>query len=560
MLLSDVPTYVHKPPCELEAHRLERVRNLFNMEIEDRIQHIRATHNRSLPIHNLPVELFVEILSAALDPIPTWGVKQTLKLTRVSRYWRSAVNRSQRFWPLIDCQTSQRQNVLVLDRCTTAPLSIKCELGEWEEDERERDEETARLEIFLAEASLESRRARWKSATFAWHSQGPLILPVLRLESSTPLLEEFSVFDYSDEEESGYPTIPQPKGAPLRRLSLWGAGLSTWAPWPFSRSEVLALDWLQHLAPSVEELHIILSSTPALRHLHLSYWLPKETAVSVMEATIKQTHPLRLPQLQSISIQDVPTPILQYLATIDPPACRSIQVSINTEEQIPPALGLCTPAILEARTTTVAYEGGARSPITIRSSRAPISVINWGEEVQHQPGFKITVPFGGSGIAWKGFQSILSRRERMGIMSIELGAASPSFPSYNPSPQISLHPMSSSNTIRYISILNHRHGGRLLEYLSIPQSNGSGTATWPFPSLLAVNVSGCRLHDLSTNMMIFAARRYSGSNTGDPPAPARLRVVQMREGPAWDAVKSFFENDGVQVLGADDVIDWESLV
>ncbi len=46
----------------------------------------------------------------------------------------------------------------------------------------------------------------------------------------------------------------------------------------------------------------------------------------------------------------------------------------------------------------------------------------------------------------------------------------------------------------------------------------------------------------------------------DPPAPTKLRVVQLREGPTWEAVKSFFENEGVQVLGPDGVIDLADLV
>lgn len=551
---------------QIEIDSLVKLREIIAAEIQDRIDHLKTKHNQSLPIHTLPAELFIDILLTTLDTPSHWEIDQTIRLTQVSRYWRNTVNVCQRFWPLIDYDTPE-ENEIVLRKNVSGPLWVKCDLDYW--DEAEQEDDVHSLEEFLEIAS--ANHARWRSATFSWINQTRWIGPFLESGAGTSLLEELFV-EHTPEEVNpvGYATLPPTYAPRLRRLALGGLPLTTWELGAYRNLESLSLEITDGRQPSVQQLRSLLASIPNICQLHLSSsYLPNPPDSPDTHVTAP-TSPIHLSHLQSLSIRGLRGDFIRLLATVKSPRCRTVLIQSITSEYVRDSLQLCAIALRHTKIIHVnnIVPNEPANPISLASPLPPSSRMVWaGTDIQ-QAGFSLQIPRHEFAATWLGVLSTLEQISGAKLaIRIRLGHdGGPYSPFYGfTDSKFPLIPLGASAHVRSIWIGNYSHPVEVIRHLASQLDSGDGTKTWPCPNLVELDLRSSPDKRLVAETKSFIDRRYMGSGSnGDAvtlggtstfttaPKPAMLKRVGLGEGEEWDEVKAILVSLEVEVIGQSD--------
>ncbi|KIO34418.1 hypothetical protein M407DRAFT_218626, partial [Tulasnella calospora MUT 4182] len=219
-----------------------------------RMSALHTEHNRMIPLHQLPIEIFVQIVTGALEPFRTRGwsrrthLGRLVTLCQVCKGWRDVIRSTPSLWTTIDIldpaaitstaiSLSANHPLNILGTLTPSPVRFWGNVPEkWSE--------------FLD--TLITHSTRWRSIQLIVASSeaalGIMTAPAPRLQS---LEVKSSVPCRVDIQNGG--DIFQATGPRLRRLGLHGVA-APWRSWVLGDLRYLSLSGLGEFAPSYEEM------------------------------------------------------------------------------------------------------------------------------------------------------------------------------------------------------------------------------------------------------------------------------------------------------------------
>ncbi|KAG9043975.1 hypothetical protein FS837_008931 [Tulasnella sp. UAMH 9824] len=296
-------------------------------QLLQKISTLRTEHNRMIPLHQLPIEIFIRIISDALAPLRTLGRSRSTCLSRLVRFspvckrWKDVIEGTPSFWTIIDILDPPAIISAAISRSESRPLNIiaissgMMQLVSHFHTFCHPD----KLNQFITTAITVS--PRWRSiqlvvpssekASAVMNAPAP-IMKSLDLESRRPIRVGFSnggvAFQGTD---------PQ-----LRRVRLHCVAIP-WDSYLLRGLRDLSISGLETFAPSCEETLAILKACPGLVALNLSL-KPAATVESPKKAT-----PLTLAELQSLSFSLNPSFALTLFETIRLPSIRFVHLHLN---------------------------------------------------------------------------------------------------------------------------------------------------------------------------------------------------------------------------------------
>ncbi|KAG8947685.1 hypothetical protein FRC04_010529 [Tulasnella sp. 424] len=213
-------------------------------------------------MEHLPVEILTIILLHTLNPSPR---KFRRRLSLVCRTWYTVISQNPLFWTEIGLHRSAKEFREVLRRNPTGPLDVSWTPAN-SRTERLVNEAT---EKHIKTISPESRR--WRSLTLAGYLPDHIRTHLIQVPN--PQLIDINVCNTYSSLRSGPPqSLPlTPGGYALRNVVL---GFTT-LDWDSSRLKGLRnlrLHGLQNNIPTQSQLHTIISASPELEVLALTFW------------------------------------------------------------------------------------------------------------------------------------------------------------------------------------------------------------------------------------------------------------------------------------------------
>lgn len=293
-------------------------------QLLQKISALRTEHNRMIPLHQLPIEIFVRIITAALEPLKTLGRSRSTYLGRLARlspvckHWKDVIEGTPSLWATIDILDPPAIISAAISRSAGHPLNIIAVSSGMLSLVAHAQIfcHPARLNEFITTAITVS--PRWRSiqlfvpssekASAIMNAPAPL-LQNLDLESRTPIKLGFQnggvAFQGTD---------PQLRRVRLRSVAIpWGSNL-------LRGLQYLSISGLETFSPSCEETLAILRACPGLVGLKLSLE-PAATVESPKKAT-----PFTLAELRSLSFSINPSFVLTLLETIPFPSVESVHL------------------------------------------------------------------------------------------------------------------------------------------------------------------------------------------------------------------------------------------
>ncbi|KAG8974767.1 hypothetical protein FRC05_006927 [Tulasnella sp. 425] len=312
--LSHVDDYA----CALKS-TLETVQR----QMLDKISAIRTEHNRLIPLHRLPIENFVQIITGALEPFNTRGYSGPTHLARlvalceVCRRWREVINSTPSFWTTIDILDPPAVTSAAISRSANhrlnfigAPRSGAVRFASRPPD---------RCAEFSRTAMMHS--TRWRSIELVAASPEDVLAI---MNAPAPVLQSLEMKSMAPSQlyfQNGA-SMFQNTNPRLRRLGLHGVAI----PWDSSilrDLQYLSISTLDNFVPSCEEILRILRACPGLVEVHLSLKLIATVKTS------KKGPPFTLPQLVSMSFSLSPSSTLVLLKTIRAPSVQSVNLDLD---------------------------------------------------------------------------------------------------------------------------------------------------------------------------------------------------------------------------------------
>ncbi|KAG8948375.1 hypothetical protein FRC00_008631, partial [Tulasnella sp. 408] len=296
-------------------------------QLLQKISTLRTEHNRMIPLHQLPIEIFVRIITGALEPLRTLGQPRStclgrlVRLSPVCKHWKDVIEGTPSLWVTIDILDPPAIISAAISRSAGHPLDIIavpsgtmqliahfqtfCLPGKSNE--------------FITTAITVS--ARWRSiqlgvpssekASAIMNAPAPL-LKNLDLESRTPIRLGFQnggvAFQGTD---------PQLRRVRLRSIAI------PWDSYLLRGLQYLSISGLETFAPSCEETLAILKACPGLVALNLSL-----RPAAAVESSKKAT-PFILAELRSLSFSLSPSFALTLLESIRFPSVESVHLHSN---------------------------------------------------------------------------------------------------------------------------------------------------------------------------------------------------------------------------------------
>ncbi|KAG9041446.1 hypothetical protein FS837_012259 [Tulasnella sp. UAMH 9824] len=290
----------------------------------DKISALHTEHNRMIPLHKLPIEIFVQVITEALEPFQTrqWArpthLGRLVTLCQVCKRWRDVINKTASLWATIDIRDPAVVISAAVIRSANHPLNLigapssyhfrhwSSTSGGWEE--------------FVKTAIAHS--TRWRSIQLAVGSSEAALAVMNAHAPRLQSLEVYSAVECRLDTRTGASTL-HTIGPRLRRLCLRGLAI----PW---RSAVLHdlrylyISGLDEFVPSCEEMLAALQECAMLVELVLSL----EPTASV--ETPWKGPSFTLAQLESISISRPSTSwALVLLETIRTPSAQLVDLDLD---------------------------------------------------------------------------------------------------------------------------------------------------------------------------------------------------------------------------------------
>ncbi|KAG8950947.1 hypothetical protein FRC04_007011 [Tulasnella sp. 424] len=95
----------------------------------DKMSALHKEHNRMIPLHRLPIEMFVQIITGALEPFQIYFRAQThlgrlLTLCNVCKRWRDVIGGTPSLWATIDVRDPPALTSVAISRSSNHPLNV----------------------------------------------------------------------------------------------------------------------------------------------------------------------------------------------------------------------------------------------------------------------------------------------------------------------------------------------------------------------------------------------------------------------------------------------------
>lgn len=255
----------------------------------------------------IPTEILLHILSFSIPSRRQRKVRRSL--SRVCHFWCTAIYRNPVFWTEVRLHTTTEELQEILRRNSDGPLDVI-----WAPANSSKFIDRSGLQRV---AMISSQSQRWRSLVLA----GPIVHEIKNqlIQVSTPRLIELNI--------AGTWFVPQQfdlanEGALLRDVTLGGATLD-WENSRLGGLRCLRLHQPGSKAPTVEQLHGILSSSPGLEILDLAWW----PSLSSHMPPSRELGVILLPSLTTLASEEVPASVLHMLLScIRAPGCRYIRL------------------------------------------------------------------------------------------------------------------------------------------------------------------------------------------------------------------------------------------
>ncbi|KAG8973052.1 hypothetical protein FRC05_009167 [Tulasnella sp. 425] len=289
----------------------------------DKMSAFHKAHNRMIPLHRLPIEVFVQIITGALEPFQTYpwsgtSAKRLLTLCRVCNRWKDVIDRTPSLWATIDIRDPAALTALAVSRSSNHPLNIigtpsSSSPNYWSYP-------TAGWTQFKNTVMMQS--TRWRSIRLVVASpkdaQALINAPAPRLQS----LEVKSMEQCRVNLQSGS-GILQEAGPRLRRLALHGLAIP-WRACMLHNLRYLSISGLDEFAPSCEEILGVLRMCHALVEVNLAL----EPAANL--EPFQEERPFTLTQLRSMTFDSHNSPWpFPLLETISTPSVRHVSLDLD---------------------------------------------------------------------------------------------------------------------------------------------------------------------------------------------------------------------------------------
>lgn len=431
----------------------------------------RRDRNGRLPVHQLPVELFMEIIFYAANPVDQ-NTRLLIWLSGVCSHWRDALFACPHLWPAtISDFNPPSINKFLLDRNPVGPLKVYfC----WQMEGYFRDKDYTATS-FMADTGRYSRRFHTLDfgvdgdpSSYHWDW---LSLPM-------PFLEDLTLSSIPD---TGYEAVVVDlswvKVSHLRRLHAQSVTLS-WSS--LANLQALEITQVGRGAPTIDQMLEVLSSSPQLERLVLSDWsqIHAETSPPVSLAI----RPIELPLLRTVSMDHIPDWIVERLdLAIRAPACDRVTLIPFSP---PVGMALALSAVRNAaESSPLKLSAQSRSDyLTIRIDPVPWRVFG----NSYGPGFSCEIkysrfsepPYAAFVLA---LQSVIGQ---IGCTSFELDGE------FAPSTKFLLDLLPQIDVIRVVA--GWEGTLSVCDYLATPEIGLDGITRFPRPALKALDLSECR--------------------------------------------------------------------
>ncbi|KIO29953.1 hypothetical protein M407DRAFT_21007 [Tulasnella calospora MUT 4182] len=292
-------------------------------QLLEKISALHTEHNKMIPLHQLPIEIFIQIITRALEPFqirrgfgPT-HLGRLVALCEVCKRWSDVINSTPSLWATIDILDPSAMTFTAISRSANHPLNVigAPPYGSVRSASRLPD----RCNEFTSTAMAHS--TRWRSIE--------LVVPASEevhaiMKAAAPHLQSLEVksmvqsrVHFQNEGIMFQETVSQ-----LHRLGLHGVAI----PWKSNilrDLRYLSISDLDEFAPSCEETLEIIRACPGLVEVGLSLKL-----VAPVETTKKGT-PFTLAELRSMSLSLNPSWTLALLEALHMPSAQSISLDLD---------------------------------------------------------------------------------------------------------------------------------------------------------------------------------------------------------------------------------------
>ncbi|KIO21666.1 hypothetical protein M407DRAFT_28733 [Tulasnella calospora MUT 4182] len=257
----------------------------------------------------IPTEILLHILGFSIPYKRQRRVRKSL--SRVCHFWRTAIYGNPLFWTEVRLHRSIEELQGLLRRNPDGPLDIV-----WAPSNSSKFINNAGMRKV---AMISPQSHRWRSLVLAGmisHEMAAQLIDV-----PTPRLINLNIVGFY----YGHGKLAFSRaGAALRELTLGRIALDIdWEGPRLTGLRYLRVHGPTGGEPTVEELHAILSSSPGLEILDLSYW----SFMVYYEPHVKELGPVLLPSLTTLAVKEVPPRFLRMLLScVQAPNCRYIRL------------------------------------------------------------------------------------------------------------------------------------------------------------------------------------------------------------------------------------------
>ncbi|KAG8892793.1 hypothetical protein FRB99_002437, partial [Tulasnella sp. 403] len=275
----------------------------------DEIVRQTGLHNTTLPINRLPAELFIYTLHLSVyfldqEECP-FNISRLHQLAQVCTYWCDTILHTPSLWYLLGTNQDERIHDIILKRNPGSPLMV------WAYTD-----------------SIESRDTLFEKAVDHAHRWQTIMVNGPYSDSLWTYLEKMppSMRDLYIELPMGSETchFELPEGKPLRHLDLTAVSVS-WDSPRLTCLQTLLLEQLQTNPPSLSQLIMILSSSPALRRLILREWQDNPMQDLAKDYRKCDHIQIQLPSLTTLELRGVSRLLSTFLLThIESEKCLSV--------------------------------------------------------------------------------------------------------------------------------------------------------------------------------------------------------------------------------------------
>ncbi|KAG9048527.1 hypothetical protein FS837_012657 [Tulasnella sp. UAMH 9824] len=255
----------------------------------------------------IPTEILIHIL---LFCFPSKKQRKARKsLSRVCHFWTTAIYGSPLFWTEVGLHRTTEELREILRRNPHGPLDVS-----WTPSNPGKFMDDAAMQRV---AMISPHSHRWRSLVLAGWITNPIQSQLI--DVPTPRLINFSVVRPSSRP---YDLGLAKTGTPLREITLGGTVLD-WDHPRLRGLQSLRLHTPGAKAPTMEQLHAILSASPGLEILDLAVW----TYESQDQTPLEKLGTVLLPSLTTLAVEKVQPIVLRtLLSCIQAPNCKYIRL------------------------------------------------------------------------------------------------------------------------------------------------------------------------------------------------------------------------------------------